>query len=243
MLPVIQIGPLAVQLPGLVILAGVWFATLVIDRQARARGENDGSLGNLIFLGLVAGVLGARLGFAARNLNLYVESPLGLLSLQPVALDPAAGGLAGLVAALVYGRRRGLSLWPSLDGLTPGLAVVAVAIAVAHVASGDAFGAASDVPWAIELWGARRHPSQFYELLAALGGLALALRFANVSLFAGFLFLAWMSWTAAWVLVLEAFRGDSVLVFGSLRSAQLVSLAALGGALLGMHFRAKRTSC
>ena len=40
-------------------------------------------------------------------------------------------------------------------------------------------------------------------------------------------------------LFLEAFRGDSVVALGSLRAAQLVSLIVLGGALVGMHVRAR----
>jgi len=61
----------------------------------------------------------------------------------------------------------GLPLWPALDALTPGLAAVMIAIGLAHIASGDAFGSPADLPWAIQLWGARRHPTQIYETLAA----------------------------------------------------------------------------
>jgi prolipoprotein diacylglyceryltransferase len=53
------------------------------------------------------------------------------------------------------------------------------------------------------------------------------------------LFLAWLAMTAAGRLFLEAFRGDSVIALGSLRAAQLISLIVLGGALVGMHVRAR----
>ncbi len=42
-----------------------------------------------------------------------------------------------------------------------------LAVPLANLASGDAFGAPSSLPWAIELWGAARHPVQIYEAVAA----------------------------------------------------------------------------
>ena len=240
MFPVVQIGSLAVQVPGLVLLAGVWVATLVIDRRARDRREFAAALGNLVFLALVAGIVGARLGYAARHLSAYLERPLDLLSLQPVGFDSATGALAAGLTAWAYGDRRRLQVWSTLDALAPGLAVMAVSIALAHIASGDAFGAPTAAAWGLELWGDRRHPSQVYELGAAVVGFALVVRLTRLETFRGFPFLAWVAWTAGWRLVLESLRGDSVVAFGSLRVAQLISLAVLTFALLAMHFQARQ---
>jgi hypothetical protein len=41
--------------------------------------------------------------------------------------------------------------------------------------------------------------------------------------------------------VLESLRGDSVVAFGSLRAAQLISLAVLMIALVALHLRAGQT--
>jgi phosphatidylglycerol:prolipoprotein diacylglycerol transferase len=96
------------------------------------------------------------------------------------------------------------------------------------------------LPWAIDLWGAARHPSQVYALLLALAVFIAVRRFALGPTFPGFLFLAWLAMAAASRLFLEAFRGDSVIVLGSLRAAQLISLMLLGGALIGLHWRARQ---
>jgi prolipoprotein diacylglyceryltransferase len=240
MLPVLQVGPLAIQLPGLILLAGVWLATLAVERQARGREPLGAVLGNLIFVALVAGIAVGRLGYALRFPGVYLARPLDLVSLQPVALDPWSGLLAAALGAWVYGRRRGLELWTALDGLTPGLAVIAIALGLAHLASGDAFGAPSDVPWAIELWGARRHPSQVYEIIAAVIGWILVNRVARLRVFPGFLFLGWVAFAAGERVLLEGWRGDSVIILGGLRSAQVVGMAALAVALVVMHLQARR---
>ena len=241
MLPILQVGPLAIQLPGLLLLAGVWVGSSVIEKQARRLRLPVAALSNMVFIGLVAGLLGARLWYAARYLSVYMDNPLSLLSLNPTTLAPAEGVLSGLLVALIYGQRKGLPLWATLDALAPRLATFAVAYGFANLASGDAFGAPSDLPWSIDLWGARRHPSQIYEIL--LAGVIFAsireLGRRSPFSFTGFLFLAWVALAAASRLFLEAFRGDSVIVLGTLRLAQLVSLGVLLGAMLAMHLRAR----
>jgi prolipoprotein diacylglyceryltransferase len=148
--------------------------------------------------------------------------------------------LTGLIAAVVYGGRKDLRLLQTLDVLTPGLAVFGLALGFSHLSSGDAFGAPSSLPWAIELWGEGRHPTQVYEILVALLSLALVWRIRKWKVFSGFLFLSWLGLAALSRLLIEGFRGDSVIVFGSLRSAQVVSLVVLVLVMVGMHLQGRR---
>jgi phosphatidylglycerol:prolipoprotein diacylglycerol transferase len=184
-------------------------------------------------------VVGARLGYALRFISIYLENPLGLVSLNPSTLSLPEGLLAGLLAALIYGQRRELALWSTLDALSPGLAAFSIALALAHLASGDAFGAETTLPWAIQLWGASRHPTQIYETLLALATLWLVLRISPKEYFPGYAFFAWIVLASASQLFVAGFRGDSVVVFGVLRQTQLLSLALLLMAMIGVHLRAK----
>ncbi len=112
------------------------------ERAAPKHGLSPADLNNLVFLGLAAGLVGARLGYAVRYADVYLASPLSLLALTPVTLAPVDGTAVGLITCLVYGQRRALPLWSALDSVTPGLAAVATALGFAHLASGDAFGVA-----------------------------------------------------------------------------------------------------
>lgn len=239
MFPILQLGPLALRLPGLFVLIGIWLGTWLIDREAPRHKVSGAALNRLVFYGLIAGIVGARLAYASRYVTIYAEDPLSVLSLNPGTLAPAEGILIGLTAAIVLGRRWRLPLWPSLDALTPSLSVFALLLGIAHLSSGDAFGAPSSVPWSIELWGAQRHPTQVYEILLAAAVLLAVRRLRRVPAFPGFLFLVWVAMAAASRLFLEGFRGDSVTVFGTLRGAQLASLAVLALALVSVHLRAK----
>lgn len=227
MLPLLQIGPLALPVDGLLLIVGAWLGLEVADREAPRRGLRPDYIYGLAFTALVAGFLGARLWYVGRYLESYLADPRAIVSLSANTLDAGGGLLVGLVAALAYGRWRRLPLRPTLDAFAPGLAVFAIALGLAHLASGDAFGAPADLPWAIELWDARRHPSQIYESAAALAIFLLVWRLRGREPFPGFLFTLWLALAAASRLFLEAYRGDSIIVADSIRQAQLAALGVL----------------
>ena len=135
-----------------------------------------------------------------------------------------------------------MALWPTLDALTPLLAVMAIALGLSHLASGAAFGATTQVPWGIELWGAKRHPSQVYEILAAVAILLILWpgKWGEQEP-AGRYFLLFVTLSALAQLILEAFRGDSLLLPGGWRAAQIGGMAASGGQLMGITSATEKT--
>ena len=131
MFPILQLGPLALQLPGLFLLAGVWLGTWLIEREAPRHNVSVGALNSLVFYGLIAGIVGARLAYASRYFRVYAENPLSLFSLTPSTLAPGEGILVGLAVVLILGQRRRLPFWRSLDALAPSLAAFAVLVGIA----------------------------------------------------------------------------------------------------------------
>lgn len=232
MFPILNIGPLALQVPGLILLAGLWIGLTLAERAAPRHGVHPDKLYNLVFTALVAGILGARLTYAGRFPDAFIQNPAGLISLNPGLLDPLGGLVFAVLGGIIYGQRKGITLWPVLDALAPAFAVMLVALPLANLASGRGFGLETDLPWAIELWGARRHPSQIYEALAGLLILAAVWpREARAKTPAGAAFLQFVILAAAARLFLEGFRGDSLTVFDGLRAAQLAAWGILAAAL------------
>ncbi|NIS81146.1 MAG: hypothetical protein GTO14_13290 [Anaerolineales bacterium] len=242
MFPILSVGPLALQMPGLFLLAGIWVGTLLIDREAPRYKLNANLINNLVLVALLAGMVGARLGYALRFVDAYLREPAGLFSLNPSTLALTEGLVAGLIVAIFYGQRKKLPFWSTLDALTPSFALFAVFAGLAHLSSGDAFGSESSLPWAIELWGARRHPSQVYEILMALLLFFALLRLRHSAPFEGFLFVAFVALSAGGRLFLEAFRGDSVILFGVLREAQMISLLLVLVCLVVLHLLARQST-
>ena len=241
MFPILQLGPLAIQAPGLFILAGLWLAFTLSERAARQEGIAENTIDNLIFLSLAAAVIFGRLGYALRYPSAFLASPLSLFSLNISLFDGQAAALGGLLTGLIYGQRQKMPFWKTLDTLTPGLAMMGLALALAHVASGNAFGAPSQVPWAIELWGARRQPVQIYETILAAGILLAVWPFrGKLPSAPGTRFAVFVILTAAARLFLEMFRGDSSLVGPGFRSAQITAWLILAVGLVGLGWLMRR---
>ncbi len=245
MFPTLQVGPLALQVPGLVLLAGLWMGLTLSERRARRRGENAGDLYNLVFIALIAGIIGARLSYAITYPSAFAANPLSLLSINPGLFDPFSGILIGISAAVIYIYRKQLPFWSTLDAFTPLFAVLAIAQGIAHFASGSAFGSPTDLPWGIDLWGAVRHPTQIYEILLATI-ILLAVYLIDKSQLgqtSGFTFLSFIALSAAARLFSEAFRGDSALIGNGFRSAQIISWLMLAAclALLGRRIQQDRS--
>ncbi len=236
MLPILNIGPLAIQTPGLILLIGLWLGISLTERHAHHHAVDAGKIYNLLLWTAAAGVIAARLSYVAMHPSSFAANPASILSLNTTLLDPWAGAAGAFLAALIYGRRSQLPFWNTLDTLTYLLAVLAVASGLSHLASGDAFGAPADLPWSIWLWGASRHPSQVYEAIAALF-ILLAL-WPQKGLFQpqtpGARFLIFLALTAIARLFLEAFRGDSILIAGGLRQAQVFAWLVLAISLWGL---------
>ena len=232
MLPILQIGPLALPVPQFSLLLALWLGLSLAENLAPRRGISSEALYNLVFTGLAAGLIGARLGYVLQYPSAFVQSPLSLISLNPGLLDPFSGYVIGLLGMLIYGRRKQFPFLNMLDVLTPLVAVLAVGIAAAHIASGEAFGAETSLPWGINLWGASRHPSQIYELAGALVIMVLTLRQLSRNTHAGVSFLCFVALTAGARLFLEAFRGDSLTIIGGLREMQIAAWLVLAAALL-----------
>lgn len=168
MFPYLRLGPLLIQMPLLALVIGLWGGMSLVDRESKRLKLDPSRVGNLVLYSLVAGIVGARLGYALRFPSLYASKPLSLLALTPSTLLPFMGFLVGAIAFWILIDRQNLTLRPTLDALAPGLALFLVFVGLAHILSGDAYGTPANVPWTIRLWNDYRHPTQFYETLIAL---------------------------------------------------------------------------
>ena len=214
----------------ILVVSAIWIGLWLAEKRSRRNGITVSDLNNITFYPLLGYILGGRILFALENLNAFVQNPPSLISLNLDLFDPIGGLVVAVLVAWIYGQRQGLSLWPTLDALTPLFAVFSLGLGLAHLASGSAFGKETSLPWGMELWGVARHPSQVYESLASLLILGL-LWFQKADSRPGVYFLTFTTLTSGARLFLEAFRGDSLLIFSGLRMAQVVAWVILASSL------------
>lgn len=222
----------------ILVVAAIWVGLWLAEKRSPRHAISANDLNNITFYPLLAYILGGRISYALENLSAFMQNPQSLVSFNLDLFDPVGGLVLAGIVALAYGQRQKLSLWPTLDALTPLFAVFALGLGLAHLASGSAFGKETSLPWGMQLWGAMRHPSQVYEIIASLLILGL-LWFQKADTPPGLAFLTFAALTSGARLFLEAFRGDSTLILGGLRAAQIVAWAVLAAALFLLERRAK----
>lgn len=241
MLPFLNIFGAAIAFPPLIILLGLWLGAALADKHApKTRFANE-VIFNLIFAAFAAYLIGGRLGYAAQNPSAFSQDPVSLISRNFGLFDPLSGAAVALIAILILGQRKQLKLLPTLDALTPAFAVFMLAFPLANFASGNAYGAPSQLPWAIELWGMARHPVQLYEAAAAGWVLWLVWPGKQQAPIDGLGFFQFLAYSALARLFFEAFRGSSPTLFFDLRLAQVVAWGILAASLWALH-RLKQSS-
>lgn len=238
MLPVLHIGGLAIQTPGLVLLLAAWVTLWLAAHEGTRLGSDGDAIYNAGFVALAAGVVGARLAFVALHLSTYLAHPAEIVALDLGSFAQAPGAAIGLIAGAIFAARHSLSWAPLADAFAPALAAGLALVSVAAFLGGTSYGQPANVPWAITLWGARRHPTQIYELLAELAILAILGWTRGRRSYPGQAFLLFVALYGGARLFLEAYRADSWLLPGGWRGAQVLGLVAVVAALAFMARRA-----
>lgn len=239
MLPVLQIGPLAIQFPGLVLILGIWLGLTISERTAEKFNVSDSHIYNLVFLNLFVGLIGARVSYIATHFYAFEGNIRNIFSLNPGLLDFGGGAGFALIASVIYIQRNKLKIWPLLDALTPFLNIAQIAVALSVLASGKVYGRPTTLPWGIELWNQIRHPNQIYYALAGLIVLGVLLKIVipKMYIFPGMTFFLFTSMISFAYLTLNIFDATGATIFGRVSVLQLSAWFVLAISLIVIRFR------
>lgn len=178
--------------------------------------DRQGSILCLLLMVLTVPV-GARILNVAINPTFYARHPERIWAFQAVGFSLMGGLLLAAAAALVASRLFKIPLWPLADALAPGLGIGLALMRTGCYLNGCCFGIRSQLPWAVSFpygspaykyyWAENQaaggffnlsqlyaspslHPTQLYEMLAALMAAGLAIYLIKKQAQAGLAFLA-----------------------------------------------------
>jgi phosphatidylglycerol:prolipoprotein diacylglycerol transferase len=214
----------------ILLLAALWLGLTLSEKRIERHNISKDALNNIVYYSILGYIIGGRAVFALENISAFAQSPLSIFSVNIDLFDPVGALITALIVGFMYGHRQKLVLGSTLDALTPLFAMITIGLSLSHLAAETAFGSPTNVPWGIDSWNATRHPTQIYELSASLLVFGLIWFRKTVSA-AGSDFLLFAALTASSRLFLEAFRGDSTLIFGGFRFAQVIAWLVLAAVL------------
>ena len=165
MFPILEIGPLAIQSVGFFLLMSITVGFLLSSKFSEKLGTYNENIENGLLIIFGVFLISARLGYILQNPATFIENPGQIISLSTTTLNISFGILVSVITTVTLAQRNHLPLLPTLDTFTPLLILLFIGLHLANLANGDAFGLPTQLPWGVELWGAKRHPVQIYALV------------------------------------------------------------------------------
>jgi phosphatidylglycerol:prolipoprotein diacylglycerol transferase len=239
MLPVLQIGPLALPTYPLSLLLAIWAALAVGAGAARRQGLAGDHVYNAGFYGLIAAVVVGRLAHVAAFWSAYRTQPLEIVGFNTRAFLWWPGLMAALVMAGWYIRRHRLQWVRMVDAGALGVLIGISIASLGAFLTGRGLGAPTKLPWGISTWDLPRHPFQLYWMLAALAAAALVAWGLTRQRKPGAAALVALVACGFAALLIEPARADSLTTAGGFRLAQLLGLTAAILALWGLRKRSE----
>lgn len=168
-----KIGTFEVHTFGLILILAFGAAFLVGRARAPKYGLSAEQVADAFFWTLVAGVLGARVGFIVQELGYYTAHPDKLLSLKFQGLTSYGGLVGGLIALLFLARKHKVPARTYLDLAGVPLLLGHAIGRIGCLLNGCCYGGQCTLPWGIHVDGQPGlfHPAQVYDSLMTLGGM------------------------------------------------------------------------
>ncbi|MBD1829645.1 prolipoprotein diacylglyceryl transferase [Microcoleus vaginatus GB1-A2] len=243
---IFQLGPAAIRWYGLLIASAVLIGVSLSQYLAQKRRVNPELLGDLAIWLVLGAIPCARIYYVAFEWQQYAQNPEDIIAIWKGGIAIHGAILGGTIAALIFAKIQRVSFWQLADLIAPS-AILGQAIGRwGNFFNSEAFGSPTDLPWKLYIPPNSRppayanfeyfHPTFLYESLWNLTvfGLLLTLFFRDlqgkIRLKIGALFLVYIAAYSSGRVWIEGLRTDS-LMFGPLRTAQMVSLT---GIVLGL---------
>lgn len=219
-----HIGPFTIYSFGLMLALAVIACSYFLSRDAKAYGIPKEVIYDFVFWVILGGIVGSRIFFILLNLSDFISNPREIIMISNGGLAWQGGLILGALTAVVYIKRKGLSLRLMADLSAPYLALGQGIGRIGCFLNGCCYG--REVPWGIyfPVHHARLHPTQIYDtgMLVAIFFILKYLQKKSLvrgEIFAGYLMLASLE-----RFVNEFFRADHVNTSVGLSIFQLVSL-------------------
>jgi phosphatidylglycerol:prolipoprotein diacylglycerol transferase len=252
------IGPIAIPWYGIGYAAAATVAVWLATRLARRRGLDTDVIGDGVFWVFLAGLVGARLYHVIDRWDLYQNDPLKIILPPYTGLAIYGGLVTGLIAMVLFLRRRGQPFWRWADVAAPAVLLAQAIARWGNFFNQELYGPPTKLPWGIAIQCQYRvpewpcstypfestgfHPLFLYESLLSVLGVAFILWIAQRYggwLHAGDLALVYFMWYAAERFLLESLRAGYNYTFFAIPVAQLFSIAffALAAILFARRHR------
>lgn len=223
----VRLGTLEIRWYGILMAIAVALGTVLAYQEAKKRGIHPDHIVNLIIIGTPLSLIGARIYYVIFSWEYYIRHLGEIIKIWHGGLAFHGGIIVALITGLLYARWQRLKFWVLADIVAPSLILGQAIGRWGNFFNQEAYGYPTNLPWAMYIDGAYRHPTFLYEslwnLLIFLFLVWFRRRPGNID---GDVFLFYLAFYSLGRFFIESLRVDS-LMLGSLRAAQVFSVGAI----------------
>lgn len=129
---------------GAIIGSGVLLSLFLALHEAKRSGQNPDSYLDFTLIAMAFCVIGARLYYVIFNWQSYAANPIDIFNLRKGGLAIYGGVLAGILAAVIYTRKKKMNFWLFADTAAPSLLLGQVIGRWGNFFNREAFGGYTD---------------------------------------------------------------------------------------------------
>ncbi|WP_096436969.1 prolipoprotein diacylglyceryl transferase [Alteribacter populi] len=248
----LELGPITIYWYGLLIAFGAFLGYLLVNSEAKKRGLPKDMFADLLLIALPVAIISARLYYVIFRWDYYAQNPGQIIAIWEGGLAIHGGLIGAAIVVLVFAKKRGLSFWKIMDIAAPGILLGQAMGRWGNFMNQEAHGGEVSRQFLENLMlpefiinqmyinGAYYHPTFLYESLWSFLGIALLLYLRRVNLRRGEMFLFYVIWYSFARFFIEGLRTDSLMIFDLLRTAQVMSLVLIVGAVVVLIYRRKQ---
>lgn len=237
------IGDFQVYWYGIIIGMGFLLALIFALRNLKYFGIDRNGFIDCVLVGLIAGILGARLYYVFFKWDYYAQHLDELFAIHNGGLAIYGGVIGGLLGGCIVAKIKKLPIPAILDIAVMGFLIGQGLGRWGNFFNQEAFGTPTDLPWRMvseNTEGVGVHPCFLYESLWCLLGFVLLYWFSRKwRQYDGQIFLLYLVWYGMERMIVEGLRTDSLYtpLFGLRVSQILAAVTMLAGIVLLIVFR------
>ncbi|MDR5658021.1 prolipoprotein diacylglyceryl transferase [Serpentinicella sp. ANB-PHB4] len=211
---------------GILISLGIILGVILATKRAVAVGLHEETVVDMCLLAIPAAILGARAYYVIFKWDYYSQNLSDIYRFRQGGLAIHGGIIAGVVVGYLFCKKKKISFLKLADVCAPSIILGQAVGRWGNYFNQEAYGRATELPWAIEIDGMMVHPTFLYESLWNFAVFFFLLYFTKKKKADGQLFLLYLILYSVGRFFIEGLRTDSLMI-GPLRVAQVISIVLI----------------
>ena len=209
-----HIGNKEIYWYAIIILTGFICGMLLASYGSEKRGIKKDYVWDIALLGIVVGIICARIYYVLFSLDEFKNDFLGIFKIWEGGLAIYGGIIGAVISTTIYCKYRKINVFNTLDVCCPGLLLGQSIGRWGNFINCEVYGRPTDFFLGMSINGAKPvHPLFFYESMWSLAGVILILLLRDKKTKHGQVFLSYILWYSCGRLVLEGMRNTHYILY------------------------------